>query len=56
VDPEFNLTSVFNSPDLNGVRFLQNDGGIRSRPAPRQSAATASLSALLVFLITTKGG
>jgi hypothetical protein len=56
VDPEFNLTSFFNSADLNGVRFLQDDGVIRGRPVADRSRRRPSLSALVMFLITTKGG
>jgi hypothetical protein len=56
VDPEFNLTSFFNSADLNGVRFLPDDGVIRGRPAPHRSRQRPSLSRLVVFLITAKRG
>jgi hypothetical protein len=49
VDPEFNLTSFFSSTDLNGVRFLQDDGVIRGRPAPHRSRQRPSLSGLAVF-------
>jgi hypothetical protein len=56
VDPKFNLTSLFNSADLNGVRFLQNGAVIRGRPAPHRNRQRPSLSGLLLFLSTIPGG
>ena len=57
MDPEFNLTSFFNSADLNGVRFVQDDGVICGRPTPRRSrqqlSQQLSLSALVVFPIAS---